>query len=56
LGASFRSAKLNVEVNLKYIKDDKFLLKIRELLEPLETETLAVEEKVSARVKEIMTE
>lgn len=54
LAASFKSAKLNVEENLKYIKDEKFILEARKMIEPLEAEVASTEEAVSAKVKEMM--
>ena len=56
LVASFSSAKLNVDINLKYIfVDDKFLQETKESVESMEKEVNDIQSKVSARVKEIMT-
>ncbi len=54
MAASYKSAKLNVEENLKYIKDEKFIVEARKMIEPLEAEVASAEEAVSAKVKEIM--
>ncbi|UCB57759.1 MAG: cyclodeaminase/cyclohydrolase family protein [Candidatus Omnitrophota bacterium] len=49
LECAFQSALLNVEINLKSIKDNDFVLKIREVLEPME-------EEISLIVQEVKTE
>ena len=50
LDSAFHSALLNVEINLKSIKDDKFILEIREILEPMEKELAVISQEVKNRV------
>lgn len=47
LTCAFESALPNVEINLKSIKDEKFILEVREVLEPLEKEIAAVNQEVN---------
>ena len=47
----FRSALLNVEINLKGIRDEKFAAGIREILEPMEAEISAMNEEIGKKVR-----
>lgn len=49
LEAAFQSALLNVEINLKGIKDEQFILKIREVVEPMEKEVSAIKQEIARR-------
>ncbi len=51
LKSAFQSALLNVEINLKYIKDDEFILKVREVLEPMEQELAVINQEVIGEVE-----
>ena len=51
LQSAFQSALLNVEINLRGIKDEQFILEIREILEPMESETEAIGREVISTVK-----
>ena len=51
LESAFQSALLNVEINLRSIKDEKFILEIREVLEPMEKELSAIKEEVENAVE-----
>lgn len=51
LESAFQAALLNVEINLKSIKDEKFILEIREVLEPMEKELTAIKEEVENEVE-----
>ena len=42
LDSAFKSALLNVGINLKGIKDEKFILEVRKTLDPIEKETSSV--------------
>jgi formiminotetrahydrofolate cyclodeaminase len=46
----FQSALLNVEINLKSIKEERFILEVREILEPMEKELEAVNQQVNIEV------
>jgi len=48
---AFESALLNVEINLKSIKDSEFVLKIRKELKPMQKEIDAINQKVNSEVK-----
>ena len=50
LESAFQAALLNVEINLKSIKDEKFILEIRQILEPMEKEIIAIKEEVENEV------
>ncbi len=52
LHGAFGSALLNVEINLKSLKDEKFIAGVREILEPMEAETSAINEEISKEVQE----
>ena len=51
LASAFQSALLNVEINLKSIKDNEFILKIREVLKPIEEEVEIINQEVGAEVE-----
>lgn len=51
LASAFQSALLNVEINLKSIKDNEFILKIREVLKPMEEEVEIINQEVGAEVE-----
>lgn len=51
LTSAFQSALLNVEINLKSIKDEQFILGIREIVEPMEKETEAINQQVKSAVQ-----
>jgi formiminotetrahydrofolate cyclodeaminase len=51
LKCAFESAMYNVEINLNGIKDEKFILEVRELLEPMEEELVTVNEEVKSEVE-----
>jgi len=51
LECAFQSALLNVEINLKDIKDDRFILEVREVLEPMEKELVSINQEVSSEVE-----
>ena len=51
LASAFQSALLNVEINLKSIKDNEFILKIREVLKPMEEEVEVISQEVGAEVE-----
>ncbi len=55
LESGFESALLNVEINLKNIKDEQFILGIREILEPMEKEVDAISQEVTSGVKKNLT-
>lgn len=55
LDAAFRSALVNVNVNLKALKDAAFIAEIREVLEPLEAEIDAITTQIQQIVKTKMT-
>ena len=50
LDSAFQSALLNVEINLKGIKDEAFILQIRKILEPMEKKISAIKEEVENEV------
>ena len=52
---AFQSALLNVEINLKSIKDEEFILNIREILEPMEKEIAAITQEVNIEVERYLT-
>ncbi|NQT46329.1 MAG: cyclodeaminase/cyclohydrolase family protein [Candidatus Omnitrophica bacterium] len=54
LKAAFDSALMNVEVNLKWIKDEEFIAKTRKVLDPMNKETLMLKEKVVEGVNSIL--
>ncbi|MCQ9208373.1 MAG: cyclodeaminase/cyclohydrolase family protein [Omnitrophica bacterium] len=54
LNCAFQSALLNVEINLKSIKDDKFILKTREMLKPMKKEVEAINQKVNSEVEKYL--
>lgn len=56
LASAFQSALLNVEINLKNIKDEQFILGIREILEPMEKEIDAIGQEVTSVVKKNLAE
>lgn len=56
LESAFQSALLNVEINLNSIKDEKFILGIREVIEPLEKEITVIKEELWCTVKQKMAE
>ena len=56
LESGFESALLNVEINLKNIKDEQFILGIREILEPMEKEVDAISQEVTSEVKKNLAE
>lgn len=55
LEAAFRSASLNVDINLNGIKDQEFIIEMREMLDPLEEEISVIKDKVWQKVKRLMT-
>lgn len=54
LKATFDSALMNVEVNLKWIKDEKFIAETRGILDPMDKETLSLKEKVVEGVNSVL--
>jgi len=50
LKGAFFAALLNVEVNLKYLKDPDFILKTGEILKPLEENVTIIEREISKEV------
>lgn len=54
LESAFQSALLNVEINLNGLKDQGFILEIREILEPLEKEIGVIKDQVQETVKNKM--
>lgn len=50
LDSAFQSALLNVEINLKSIKDETFILQIRKILEPMEKKIPVIKEEVENEV------
>lgn len=50
LQAAFQAALLNVGINLKGIEDQRFILEIREILEPMEKEIESINPEVKKRV------
>jgi formiminotetrahydrofolate cyclodeaminase len=50
LASAFQSALLNVEINIKGIKDEKFIRETRDTLGPMEKEVSAVDQKVKDEV------
>lgn len=55
LEAAFESALVNVDINLKGIQDDKFILEVRRDLEPMEKEITAIAQAVDNKVKRHLT-
>lgn len=55
LTSAFQSALLNVEINLKSIKDEQFMLGIREIVEPMEKEAEAINQQVKSAVQKSLT-
>ena len=53
LKAAFYSAKLNVEINMKYIKDELFLKKTRDELGAIQKEIDSIENYVKTRLEEV---
>lgn len=51
LESAFQAALLNVEINLKSIKDEKFILGIRKTLEPMKKEITAIRKEVENEVE-----
>jgi formiminotetrahydrofolate cyclodeaminase len=51
LQAAFQGALLNVQINLKEIEDEHFILEIREILEPMEKEIEPISLEVRKRVE-----
>lgn len=51
LESAFQSALLNVEINLKSIKDEEFIVEIREILEPMEEELETIRQEVYPKVE-----
>ena len=49
LESAFQSALLNVEINLKYIKDQEFIVEVRKILKPMEEEVAAINQEVEKR-------
>jgi len=54
LNDAFKCALYNVEINLKIVKDDKFILEVRELLEPMEKEVTAGNQEVTKEVEKYL--
>ena len=52
LESAFQSALLNVEVNLKYIKDEEFIVEVRKILEPMEEELETIRQEVYPKIEE----
>ena len=55
LKAGFRSGLVNVEINLSVLEDTDFIVKIRQVLEPLEKESEVLSGVILERVKEKLT-
>ena len=51
LKCAFQSGLLNVEINLKSITDDEFIMNLRKVLEPMEKEVDAINEEVIREVE-----
>ncbi len=51
LECAFQAALLNVQINLKSIKDDQFILKVRGVLEPMEEELTSINQEVKTELK-----
>ena len=51
LNAAFEAALLNVEINLKSIKDDKFKSQIREMVIPMRKEVKRVNQETAKLVE-----
>jgi formiminotetrahydrofolate cyclodeaminase len=56
LKAGFKSGLINVEINLSYLEDADFIVKIRQVLEPLEKESEVFSGVILERVKEKINE
>lgn len=56
LNCAFQAALLNVEINLKTIKDEKFIRQIREVLEPMEKEINAINQGAVREVNKYLEE
>ena len=54
LEAAFQSALLNVDINLKSIKDSEFILGIRKVTEPMDKEVSTINQEVNAEVKKYL--
>ena len=54
LDSAFQAALLNVEINLKYIKDKDFIINTRKILQPLEEDIKDVKKEVLKTVEEKM--
>ena len=54
LEAAFNAAYLNVKINLKYLKDEKIIAEIEQVLEPLSGEMSAHKQDICQQVREKM--
>lgn len=52
LKSAFQSALLNVEINLRGLKDREFILQVRAVLEPMEKELTVIDQEVTGEVEE----
>jgi formiminotetrahydrofolate cyclodeaminase len=50
LQCAFQSAMYNVEINLKSIQDERFILEIREILEPMEKDSSIINNEVHKEI------
>ena len=51
LRCAFQSGLLNIEINLKSITDNEFIVNLRKVLEPMEKEVDAINEEVTVEVE-----
>ncbi len=54
LHSAFLSAKIFVGINLKAIKDEQFIVEMREILEPLEQEINVLKDKLTEEIRSIL--
>ncbi|MBN2097193.1 MAG: cyclodeaminase/cyclohydrolase family protein [Candidatus Omnitrophica bacterium] len=52
LQSAFESALLNVDINLKYIKQQEFIVEVREIIGPMQKELSAISQEVIKEVKD----
>jgi len=56
LKCAFESARLNVEINLKHMKDTDFILSARKTLELMEKETCSINKEIDVELKKHLSE
>lgn len=54
LDSAFQSALLNVEINLKSIKDKELVVNTRRIIEPMEREIAAIKDEVKSEVRKYL--